>query len=122
MARQLTEKQQKFLDVLFDEAQGNVVAAKKLAGYAESNSTADIINSLKDEILEKTNLYLARNAPLAAVAMTGALIDPTQLGIKEKMQAAKEVMDRVGIIKSEKLQVESTGGVMLLPPKHVDES
>tara|TARA_E500000318_G_scaffold99850_2_gene102156 strand:- start:312 stop:680 length:369 start_codon:yes stop_codon:yes gene_type:complete len=122
MSRKLTEKQQKFLDVLFDEAQGNVVAAKKLAGYAESNSTADIINSLKDEILEKTNLYLARNAPLAAVAMTGALIDPTQLGIKEKMQAAKEVMDRVGIIKSEKLQVESTGGVMLLPPKHVDES
>ena len=122
MSRNLTEKQQKFLDVLFDEAQGNVVAAKKLAGYAESNSTADIINSLKDEILEKTNLYLARNAPLAAVAMTGALIDPTQLGIKEKMQAAKEVMDRVGIIKSEKLQVESTGGVMLLPPKHVDES
>lgn len=122
MSRKLTEKQQKFLDVLFDEAQGNVVAAKKLAGYAESNSTADIIHSLKDEILEKTNLYLARNAPLAAVAMTGALIDPTQLGIKEKMQAAKEVMDRVGIIKSEKLQVESTGGVMLLPPKHVDES
>jgi len=26
-------------------------------------------------------------------------------------------MDRVGIIKSEKIQVESSGGVMILPPK-----
>jgi len=30
MARQLTERQQKFLDVLFDEAGGDMVAAKKL--------------------------------------------------------------------------------------------
>ena len=36
MARQLTEKQQKFLDVLFDQAGGNVVEAKKLAGYSET--------------------------------------------------------------------------------------
>jgi hypothetical protein len=43
------------------------------------------------------------------MAMVGALIDPTELGIKEKMQAAKEVMDRVGIIKSEKIQVETSG-------------
>jgi len=118
MARQLTEKQQKFLDVLFDEARGNVVQAKKLAGYSDQNSTTEIVNALKEEIIEKTNLYLARNAPLAAVAMTGALIDPTELGIKEKMLAAKEVMDRVGIIKSEKIQVEASGGVMILPPKN----
>ena len=30
--RTLTDKQQKFLDVLFDEAGGNVVRAKELAG------------------------------------------------------------------------------------------
>jgi hypothetical protein len=54
------------------------------------------------------------------MAMVGALIDPTELGIKEKMQAAKEVMDRVGIIKSEKIQVETSGGVMILPPKRMD--
>jgi len=33
MARQLTELQQKFLDVLFDEAGGDVNRAKVLAGY-----------------------------------------------------------------------------------------
>jgi phage terminase small subunit len=119
--RKLTEKQQKFLDVLFEEARGNVVQAKKLAGYSESQYTASIVASLKDEILERTNMYLAQNGPRAAMAMVGALNDPTELGIKEKMQAAKEVMDRIGIIKSEKVQVESTGGVMLLPPKKSED-
>lgn len=119
--RKLTEKQQKFLDVLFEEARGNVVQAKKLAGYSESQYTASIVASLKDEILERTNMYLAQNGPRAAMAMVGALNDPTELGIKEKMQAAKEVMDRIGIIKSEKVQIESTGGVMLLPPKKSED-
>jgi len=121
MARQLTEKQQKFLDVLFEEARGNVVQAKKLAGYSESQHTAQIVGALKDEILERTNMYLAQNGPRAAMAMVGSLHDPTELGIKEKMQAAKEVMDRIGIIKSEKVQIESTGGVMLLPPKRTED-
>tara|TARA_R100000995_G_scaffold7260_1_gene3228 strand:- start:3277 stop:3642 length:366 start_codon:yes stop_codon:yes gene_type:complete len=120
--RKLTEKQQKFLDVLFGEARGSLVEAKKLAGYAETHYTGAIVESLKDEILERTNLYLAGNAPRAAMAMTSALIDPTELGIKEKMQAAKEVMDRVGIIKSEKMHIEATGGVMLLPPKKTEEA
>lgn len=121
MARKLTEKQQKFLDVLFEEAMGNVVEAKKLAGYSSNQYTAEIVNSLKDEILERTNMYLAQNGPRAAMAMVGALRDPTELGIKEKMQAAKEVMDRIGIIKSEKVQVETTGGVMILPPKRTED-
>jgi hypothetical protein len=119
--RQLTEKQQKFLDVLFEEARGSLVEARKLAGYSDTMYTGTIVESLKDEILERTNLYLAQSAPRAAMAMVGALHDPTELGIKEKMQAAKEVMDRVGIIKSEKIQVESSGGVMILPPKRAEE-
>ena len=121
MARKLTEKQQKFLDVLFEEAMGNVVEAKKLAGYSSNQYTAEIVNSLKDEILERTNMNHAQNGPRAAMAMVGALRDPTELGIKEKMQAAKEVMDRIGIIKSEKVQVETTRGVMILPPKRTED-
>lgn len=121
MARKLTEKQQKFLDVLFEEARGSLVEARKLAGYSETQATSEIVTSLKEEILERTNLYLAQNAPRAAMSMVGAMIDPTEMGIKEKMQAAKEVMDRVGIVKSEKLQVEASGGVMILPPKKSEE-
>ena len=82
MTRQLTEKQQKLLNVLFDEAGGNVTIAKKIAGYADTSSTADIVKGLKDEILEATQMWMARNAPKAAMSMTGALLEPTELGIK----------------------------------------
>jgi hypothetical protein len=121
MARELNEKQQKFLDVLFDEASGDMVAAKKLAGYADTTPTTSIVKGLKEEILEATQMYMARNAPKAALAMTGALYDPTELGIRDKMSAAKELLDRVGLVKTEKMEVKASGGVMLMPPKAVVE-
>jgi len=121
MARALTEKQQKLLAVLFDEAGGDIVAAKKIAGYSDATSSTEIINSLKDEILDATSAYMARNAPKAAMAMVGALYDRTELGIRDKMSAAKELLDRTGLVKTEKMQVEAKGGVMLMPPKQVEE-
>ena len=62
-------------------------------------------------------MYMARNAPKAAMAMVGGLYDPTELGIRDKMSAAKELLDRTGLIKTEKVQVEAAGGVMLMPAK-----
>ena len=58
MARNLTEKQQKFLDVLFEEAGGNLVTAKKLAGYADNVATKQVSDSLAEEIAEaKVKLF-----------------------------------------------------------------
>ena len=119
MAKELTEKQQKFLDVLFDEANGDVTQAKLLAGYAPTSSTSDIVRGIKDEVLEATQMFMARNAPRAAVAMVSGINDPTELGMREKMTAAKELLDRTGLVKTEKMQVEYTGGVMLMPVKNV---
>jgi hypothetical protein len=121
MSKNLTEKQSSFLSVLFDEAGGDVVKAKLLAGYAESTSTTEIIRGLRDEVLDATQLFMARNAPRAAMAMVSGITDPTELGIKEKMSAAKELLDRSGLVKTEKLQVESSGGIMLLPAKNTSD-
>lgn len=118
MARQLTDKQKKFLSVLFDEANGNITVAKRLAGYSDNTTNHEIISSLKDEIMNATQDYMASNAPQAAVAMVSGVLDPTQLGLKEKMLAAKELLDRTGLVKTEKVQVEANGGVMILPPKN----
>jgi len=120
MTRQLSEQQQLFLQVLFEDAGGSVVRAKELAGYAKSTSTTSIVKSLKEEIADHTQMYIARNAPQAAVAMVSGLTDPTQLGIKDKMNAAKDMMDRAGFAKTEKVEVKTTGGIMLLPPKNSD--
>ena len=122
MSRELTERQQKFLAVLFDEAGGDIVTAKKLAGYSDATSSTEVVNSLKEEILDATQTYMARNAPKAAMAMVSALYDPTELGIRDKMAAAKELLDRTGLVKTEKVQVEAKGGVMLMTPKNTEDN
>ena len=117
MTKILTEKQQKFMAVLFEDAGGDVVTAKKLAGYSDGTATSDIIKALKDEIDDATKQYMARIAPKAAVAMGNALTAPTELGIRDKMTAAKDLLDRAGYIKTEKVNVESSGGLFVLPAK-----
>ena len=118
MARNLTENQQKFLEVLFDEAGGDVVTAKHLAGYSENTPTRLIVEALKDEISEATRTFFSRTAPKAAMAMVQALYDPTELGIKDKMAAAKDLLDRAGLGKVDKVDVTSNGGgIFYLPPK-----
>ena len=101
MTKVLNEKQQKFMAVLFDEAGGDVTLAKKLAGYSDTTATSHVIKGLKDEIADATKEYMARVAPRAAVAMGNALLDPTELGIRDKMTAAKDLLDRAGFIKTE---------------------
>ena len=118
MARALTEKQQKLLAVLFDEAGGDINVAKRIAGYSDATSSTEIINSLKEEILDATSAYMARNAPKAAMAMVGALYVPAELGIRDKMSAAKDLLDRAGLGKVDKIDVgSSSGGVFILPSK-----
>ena len=51
MARELTERQQKFLDVLMDEAGGDVTMAKKLAGYSPNTPNREITKVLKKRLL-----------------------------------------------------------------------
>ena len=117
MAKELTEQHKKFLEVLFTEANGDTTTAKNLAGFSRGYSTRELTNYLKEEIIEATQLYIAMNAPRAAMAMVGGINMPTELGIKDKINAAKDLLDRAGFVKTDKVQVESSGGVMILPAK-----
>ncbi len=118
MARELTGKQKAFLQVLFDEAGGNMVTAKKMAGYSDTSSTAEIVKGLKEEILEATQMYMAQNAPKAAMAMTGALYDPTALGNRDRIAASREILDRTGIVKTERITVKTDApSLLIFPPK-----
>ena len=117
MARQLTEKQQKFLDVLFEEAKGNPVTAKKLAGYSENNSTSSITSSLQEEIADLTNKFIATRETKAAYSLAQVIDNPTDLGNKERMIAAKDILDRGGFTKTDKVEVTSASPLFILPPK-----
>ena len=117
MARDLTDKQQKFLDVLFEEAGGNLVTAKKLSGYSEGTSTAHIVASLEEEIAQKTKKFISSTATKAAYSMYEVMSSPTDLGNKEKMMAAKDILDRGGFVKTDKVEVTTTSPLFILPPK-----
>jgi hypothetical protein len=121
MAKEITEQHKRFLEVLFSDAGGNINQAMKMAGFSDGYSRRTLTNYLKEEIIEATQLYIAMAAPKAAVAMINAIDDPTELGLKEKMSAAKDLLDRAGLVKTEKVQVESTGGIMVLPAKEREE-
>jgi hypothetical protein len=121
MAKELSEQHKRFLEVLFTDANGNISSAMRMAGFSEGYSRRTLTNYLKEEIIEATQLYIAMAAPKAAVAMISAIDDPTELGLKEKMSAAKDLLDRAGLVKTEKVQVESTGGIMVLPAKEREE-
>ena len=117
MARNLTEKQQKFLDVLFEEAQGNLSTARKLAGYADGVSSKAIAESLAEEIADLTKRFISSSATKAAYSMFEVMNNPTDLGNKEKMAAAKDVLDRGGFVKTEKVEVSAANPLFILPQK-----
>jgi len=121
MARNLTEKQQKFLEVLFDGAEGNLAKAKKLAGYAEGVSTKQVVDPIAEHIADITKRFIATSTTKAAYSMFEVMNNPTDLGNKEKMVAAKDLLDRGGFAKTEKVEVSAANPLFILPEK-VDES
>lgn len=118
MARKLSEMQQKFLAVLFQEAAGDVTKAKQMAGYSPNVATSQVVQPLSKEIEEETRRFLSGKSAKAAWAMSEVMDNPVALGNKEKMQAAKDIMDRAGLQKVEKVEVESRSPVFFLPAKN----
>ena len=49
------------------------------------------------------------------------MTNPTDLGNKEKLAASKDVLDRAGFVKTDKVEIKSDSPVFILPPKKDDE-
>ena len=119
--KEYTEKQQAFLDALMGEARGNIRKAMDIAGYSRGTKASEVTGPLKEEIIEQASMMLAMNAPKAAHGLIGVLDDPTALGARNAINAAREVLDRTGLVKKEKVEVTNNGGGMfILPPKADD--
>lgn len=113
----MTEQQEKFLNALFGEAQGNFREAMSIAGYAPTEYPARLIRQMKNEIIERAEYMLAANAPKAVLSMAGILDDPSALGNRDRLAAAKEILDRAGLVKTEKIEHKAIGAsIILLPP------
>tara|TARA_R100001510_G_scaffold55333_1_gene59126 strand:+ start:748 stop:1161 length:414 start_codon:yes stop_codon:yes gene_type:complete len=115
--RKLTEKQQLFLDNII-ETKGNLKLSAELAGY--SGNHYQVIKSLKDEIVELAQNVLAREAPSAAFKLVEVMQTADALPqANVKLQAAQTILDRVGLGKQDRLEVNHNtgGGIFILPEK-----
>jgi len=115
--RKLTDKQEKFLEHLVD-TKGNLKLSAELAGYQGNHY--QVIKSLKEEIIELASNVLAREAPSAAFKLVEIMhSDEAVPQANVKLQAAQTLLDRVGVIKKEKLDINHnvTGGIFILPKK-----
>ena len=117
--RNLTEKQEKFLDALSGEAQGDIKAALQVAGYEDTSYYA-VVKSLRQEIIDTANTILAHSAPKAAKKLVEVLESDEPIPqVNAKLQAAQTLLDRVGVAKRESLNVNHnhSGGSFILPDK-----
>ena len=116
--RELTEKQQSFLNHLV-ETQGDAKEAAKLAGY--SSHYHHVVKTLKSEILELTQEVLANSAPKAAFKLV-EIMDSKRpiIQANNKLAAATTLLDRVGVSKVDRVDVNhnvQSGGIFLMPDK-----
>jgi hypothetical protein len=117
--KNLTVSQEKFLDALFGEARGNPRVAGELAGYSE-HSYPKLVRSLKTEIVSRAENYLAVHSAKAATKIVEMLEeDGTTPHANIRMEAAKQILDRIGIVKKEHIDVnvKALHGIFVLTAK-----
>jgi hypothetical protein len=117
--RKLTEQQQAFLSALATSAKGNIKLALQEAGYADS-SKYNVIDTLKDEIIDVATKILAKSAPRASHKLVEILESDDPIPqVNAKLQAAQTLLDRVGIAKRDKLDINHTvaSGIFIIPQK-----
>jgi len=117
--RELTDKQKLLLDLL-PETKFDPVEAARRAGYAHPQSA---VRSVRKEI-QMIAEELLMNSSLEAASLLREIMlsEKPILGVKEKMEAAKTLLDRAGFAKKETIQHEHkvSGGVFILPEKETN--
>ncbi len=113
----LSERDQHFLDILFDECKGDVRAAMTQSGYSPKIPTSAITKRLKNEIQERSKVFLATSTAKAVISLVDVINDPNIPGTKNILTAAKEILDRGGVNKEETINLQQEQNMFILPAK-----
>ena len=118
----LSEKDRYFLDILFDSCKGKVRVAMDQAGFPKDMPTSSVTKRLGKLIQERAKDHLVSNTGQAVINLVDVLSDPTLPGSKNIIAAAKEILDRGGVVKEETVNVVQEQNMFLLPPKNSEGS
>tara|TARA_R110000822_G_scaffold84551_3_gene198435 strand:+ start:287 stop:700 length:414 start_codon:yes stop_codon:yes gene_type:complete len=117
-SKALTTKQESFLQHLM-ECGGDAKHAAELAGYS-ATSYPSVVKALKTEILDLATNILAQSAPKAALKLVHIMDSAEPIPqANMRIQAAQTILDRVGLGKTDRLDVtvNTAGGLFILPAK-----
>ena len=117
--KELTSQQKIFINALFGEAEGNPKKAGEIAVYAPS-SYPKVVKALKDEIIERAEYSLALHSAKAVKGLVDALDEDGKTpGVNIRMEAAKQILDRIGLVKKDKIDITAqvAHGIFILPAK-----
>jgi hypothetical protein len=80
------------------------------------------LSDKQKQFLKRAESVLAAHSPQAALGISRALTDDGSIpGANIRMEAAKQILDRVGLVKKEKIDVNAkvAHGIFILPPKEL---
>jgi len=89
------------------------------AGYNVA-SASSVVGSLRNEIIALTEMHLVANAGVAVTTIVNVMeADAPIPNVTAKLDAAKTVLDRIGLGKQDRLEVENkvSGGIFIMPAK-----
>lgn len=125
---ELTPKQDLFLAYLFNdpECAGDVKLAAKKAGYESPQEQYRVSRALKNEILERSQMVLAMQAPKAASKLINMMDEDGSTPKGElRLKAIESTLDRVGVAKKQEIDITGSDGVgsaiFFIPQKQAEQ-
>lgn len=114
-------KQIEFFTNLIDNG-GNVPQAAEAAGYSKTHAY-HLAKKYQNYLLDKVQGHIYLSAVKAAKTLIDGLDEDGKVpNAKVRIDSAKDILDRSGIVKTEKseIKVDSPNGIFILPAKAVD--
>lgn len=122
MTKNLNEKQEKFLDVLYEEAEGDIRMAMRLAGYSDETRIHEVVTPLAKQIRDLTRNYIENGTIKAAQQLVHMVTNSHEPGIKDRLAVVKELLDRGGFDKTQRIEIDTPNAVFVLPSKKEDDA
>ncbi len=125
--KDLDERQKTLLEVMFSEEHWQKSLREKaiLAGYPPQTNMTQVLctDVMSKAVIEKTKQHLTMNGPKIAMSLLQVLDDPHNPGNSVTISAAKELLDRIGVVKQDKMEVEVNipNALLILPEKNKED-
>lgn len=117
--KELSVEHQAFIDALLT-TRGNVTKAAELTGFSVQYGYR-LMKLLREHIIATAEEVLALHAIRATNVLIDGMEGDLEIGANNQIESAKQVLDRIGLVKKDKVEISGpAGGIFLFPEKRND--